>query len=295
MKVLVTGSSGYIGGAVAAALRAGGHEVIALVRDGGAASAEQVGVDTVVGDLADEASLRAAAEDVDGVVHAASSNDERSGELDQIAVTALLDTLAGSDRPFVYTSGMWLHGTTGDQVATEDSPLDPPLVVSWRPAIEDLVRDAAERGVRTVRIRPGLVHGDGGGYIPMLLAPSEGAVRPIDGGANRWAVVHRTDLADLYLRALERGPAGSLYLGVSAESVSVAAAAAAVAAATGTEVRTWPRSEAEETWSVMTEAFLLDQVATNQRARRELGWDPSQPSLLEDLRATFLQPNSQPA
>ncbi len=292
MKVLVTGATGYIGGAVAGALRDRGHEVLGLVRGDDQEERLQDGVEPVAGDIADLDSLRAAARDSDGVVHAASSNDERAGELDRIAVSALLDELAGSNRPLVYTSGLWLHGDTGGREATEDSPLDPPMVVSWRPEIEDLVRSGAERGVRSTRIRPALVYGDGGGYIPMLLAPNDGSVRPIGGGENRWAVVHRADLADLYTRAIEHAPAGSVYLGAHGPPVRVADAAQAVAEVTKSSVVPWPREQAEQAWGVMVEAFLLDQAASGKRARHELGWNPSAPSLLADLRGSFAQATS---
>ncbi len=287
MKVMVTGATGYIGGAVARALVLRGDDVVGLVRNGDeAASRLPEGVRVAHGDLADAAGLRAAAMGVDGVVHAASSNDERAGELDRIAVSALLDELAGSGRPLVYTSGVWLHGDTGGEEVTEDAPFNPPLVVSWRPAIEELVREGAGRGVRTVCVRPALVYGDRGGFIPMLLAPIDGAVRPIDGGANHWPVVHVTDLADLYLRALDGAPAGSVYLGSADQPVRFIDAARAVAKATGSRIESWPREQAEQTWSVMVEAFLLDQAASGQRARRELGWDPSRPTLLEELAAS---------
>ncbi len=97
------------------------------------------------------------------------------------------------------------------------------------------------------------------------------------------------DVAELYRLALEQGPSGSVYLGVSGERVRVrdaAAAAAAAAAATGARVEAWDPDAAREVWGDYVEAFMLDQVASGERARRELGWMPRQSGLLDELRAT---------
>lgn len=108
-------------------------------------------------------------------------------------------------------------------------------------------------------------------------------VRPIEGGKTHWAVVHRADLASLYVRALEAAPPGSIYLGSPEQSVPVINAARAVAQATGSRIEPGPREQAEQTWSVMVDAFLLDQAASGERARRELDWNPTAPTLVDDL------------
>ena len=52
MKVFVAGASGYIGGSVAAAMRAAGHEVIGLVRsDARAAQVRERGIEPLIGTL----------------------------------------------------------------------------------------------------------------------------------------------------------------------------------------------------------------------------------------------------
>ncbi|GAA3308753.1 NAD-dependent epimerase/dehydratase family protein [Nonomuraea dietziae] len=286
MRVLVTGASGTIGGAAARALLRRGHQVVGVVRAVGQAVPE--GVEPLVADLFEAGAAAAAAEGVDGAVHAASTNDERAGEFDRVVVRALLDRFAGTGRPLVYTSGLWLHGDTGGVPAAEDAPFDPPSVVAWRPELERMVAEAAD-GVRTVRIRPGLVYGHGRGYVPAVLAPQEApggglVVRHFGAGDNRWAVVHADDLGELYALALEAAPAGSVYLGVTEDPVRVADAAQVVADRHGARVEAWDPEDAERYWGVMVQPFLLDQVATAARARSELGWRPHHPSLLEELK-----------
>ncbi|WP_067651777.1 NAD-dependent epimerase/dehydratase family protein [Nocardia harenae] len=287
MRVLVTGVSGTIGAAVARALIGRGHSVLGTVT--AADRPAPVGVEPLVVNLFDPQELAGPAASVDAAVHTASSNDERAAELDQGVVSVLLDSFAGTGKAFVYTSGLWLHGNSGAEVTTETSPFAPPLVVSWRPAVEKLVEEAAGQGVRTVRIRPGLVYGDGRGYVPMLLGPQDSEFGPVirhfGDGSNRWSVVHADDLGELYALAVESAPAGSVYLGTLDESVPVQQAAQLVAAKTDARVEDWDPADAKQYWSVMVEAFLLDQAATAVKARTELGWSPSRPTLLAELSA----------
>jgi nucleoside-diphosphate-sugar epimerase len=284
MRVLVTGVSGTIGGAVARALIRRGHIVVGTVRAAGGTAPE--GVEPLVVDLLTADALAWVANDVDAAVHAASSNDERSREMDDAVVNTFRDAFAGIPKPFVYTSGLWLHGNTGDAPATEESPFAPPMVVAWRPEVERKLIDATD--VHTIRIRPGLVYGGGRGYVPMVLDPQDDGkggkvVRHFGDGSNRWSVIHADDLGDLYALAVERAPAGSAYLATLDEPVQVRDAAKVVADKFGATVRDWDPADAQRYWSVMVEAFLLDQVATSAKARGDLGWIPSRPTLLEEL------------
>lgn len=284
MRVLVTGLSGTIGGAVARALVRRGHTVVGTVTAKDRPAPE--GVEPVVADLFTAGALTGAAKDVDAAVHAASSNDERSGELDNAVVNTFFEAFAGAGKPFVYTSGLWLHGNTGEGAITEESPFAPPMVVSWRPAVEQKLIDAKD--VHTIRIRPGVVYGGGRGYLPMLLSPQDDGsggrvVRHFGDGSNRWSVVHADDLGDLYALAVEKAPAGSSYLAALEEPVRVRDASKVVAARTGATVQDWDPVDAQQHWNVLVEAFLLDQVATSSKARTELGWAPSRQTLLEEL------------
>ena len=73
MKILVTGATGYIGGAAAKALRLRGHQVSGLARsESSAAKLAQVGLTPVMGDFAEVASLVNAVKDVDVIVSTAS-------------------------------------------------------------------------------------------------------------------------------------------------------------------------------------------------------------------------------
>lgn len=285
MQVFLTGASGYIGSALAERLRAAGHELTGLART--QASADKLtaaGVHPVPGDFSDPESVAAGARAADAVISTATTYNPA---IDGPAVDAILDALAGSDKPFIYTSGIWSYGDTGGRVVDETSPPQPPALVAWRQVVEDRVRAGAERGIRTVVIRPAIVYGRGKG-IPAGFVDSarkEGAARYVGTGENRWPFVHVDDLADLYLLALEKAPAGTLLLGVTGPSVAVRELAAAASRGAGADGRTvaWPVEEARDTLGDYADALVLDQRASGKRAEELLGWRPRRSDVLEDL------------
>jgi nucleoside-diphosphate-sugar epimerase len=286
MKVFLTGATGYIGSAVADALRGAGHEVSGLARsDAAAARLTAMGVQPVRGDFADPASVTTAARAADGVISAASTDDPAT---DTAAITAILDGLRGSGKPFVYTSGIWAYGDTAGRVVTETTPATPVARVAWRSAVEREVLQAAGDGVRSVVIQPAVVYGRGGG-IPAVFVRSarkHGAAKFVGSGENRWPLVHVEDLAELYVRALERAPAGTLLIAVTGPSVPVGdiARAASEGAGAGGKVAAWPLAEARQVLGNYADALALDQQAVSHRAETLLGWKPFRPGILDDLR-----------
>lgn len=288
MRVLLTGASGYIGSAVAEALRAGGHEVIGVARSEDAARRlEERGIKARRGDLYDEASIGRAARDVDAVVHAASTGGTDMAQTDAAAVKEIVAALEGTGNPFVYTSGLWVYGNTGEHVADEESALNPTPLVAWRPAVEQFVLAAAERGVRSSVIRPGMVYGRGGGSPGEMVdaGRKKGVVRIVGTGENRWSLVHVDDLADLYVLVLERAEAGSMWLAAVGAAVPVREIAEAASRAAGLDgtVHAWPLDAARQTLGAYADALVLDQQITGRKAMNVLGWTPRAPSIFEDL------------
>ncbi|HET6836659.1 MAG TPA: NAD-dependent epimerase/dehydratase family protein, partial [Gemmatimonadales bacterium] len=274
MKVFLTGATGYIGTAIADRLRAAGHQVTGLARsDAAAGKLKTAGITAVRGDFADPKSVGSAARSADAVISTATTYDPT---VDGPAIEAMLDALSGSNKPLIYTSGIWSHGDTGGKVVDETTPPRPAELVAWRQGVEQRVLDGAGRGIRSVVIRPAIVYGRGAG-IPAGFVESarkQGAAQYVGTGENRWPFVHVDDLADLYLLALEKAPAGTLLLGVSGPSHQVREVAAAASRGAGAGGRTaaWTLEEARKKMGPYADALVLDQQASGRRAQELLGW-----------------------
>ena len=294
MRIFVTGATGFIGSSVVASLLAEGHEVTALGRSEEAAQrCAEAGAVPLRGDLSDLTLLARAAAEHDGVIHAGFSHDNW-GDMDSAfaqdanAVEAMLDALAGSNRPFLYTSGSGVLADTGTTAADERAPLSDAPMLASRIGVEQAVLAAATRGVRSVVIRPGLVYGGGGGgTMGMLidLAIREGGPFVIGDGWNVWSAVHRDDLGALYAAALERASAGSLFNVANEDRVNMReiAAAASRAAGRGGPIEKIPLEAARQFAGGMADGLVAEKRISALHAREALGWTPSGPSITEEI------------
>ena len=293
MKVFVTGASGYIGGSVAAALIASGHSVKGLVRSQERAAAVRArSIEPVIGTLADAALLARTAREVDAVINAASSDDRG-------AVEAMLPALAGSGKPFVHTSGSSIvgdmaGGERAEKVYEDDTPVRPLPGKVARVAIDRLVLDSAQNGVRAVIVCPTMIYGRGHGIhaesvqVPRLiaLAKKHGAGMHVGRGENIWSNVHIDDLVPLYLRALEKAPAGAFYYAENGEnSYREIAAAISRMLGFGGRTRAMPMDEAVAEFGETAAQFSYGSNSRVRatRARQELGWAPKSGTLLDEI------------
>jgi nucleoside-diphosphate-sugar epimerase len=287
MRVLVIGATGYLGAAITENLMTRGHEVVAFVRS---PRPLPRGVGQRVGELGDADSVHAAVTpDVDAVVHAATPLGDWDRE--RRSVSAALDGLGSPAKRFVYVSGVWVLGSSARsdgsvQVHDETSPADPIALVAGREALEEDVLTSRTTGIV---VRPGVLHGRGGGIPAMVQrwAADEGrGVYVGDDERVTWATVHVDDAADLVALALERGDRGRIVHAVAETAVATPAIAAAAAESVGVVGRTRRRSRQEAATDLGVE--LADALALSQRvestATQAWGWRPARPGILADLR-----------
>ena len=287
MKVVLTGATGFVGSHVLAELQEHGHDVLALVRDeqhAGVVTAR--GAEATVVDLYDSPAVAGVLSGADGAIHTASPGDETSADLDSAMVDAAIDAFAGTGRPYVHISGLWIYGDNTS--VSEESPLNPPAMVAWKVPIERRILDAPE--MRGVVIVSSTAYGDGGGGIPGLVLNSPrddaGNLIMLGTGAQHWSTVHVADLARLFGRVLESDTARGRYVvgdGLNPTVAELTEAAAVAAGAPGAV----PGSDDEaraRLGDYFAEVLLLDQGTFAAKARDQLGWSPTHPGLVDDFR-----------
>jgi nucleoside-diphosphate-sugar epimerase len=271
---------------VVAELISAGHQVLALARsDASARALESAGVQVHRGDIDDLDSLRTGARVANGVIHLAFKHDftdyAGAAQTDKNAIETLGAVLAGSDRPFVVTSG--LAGFSLGRPMTEDDPASP-----GSPRFsEQAALEFASRGVRVSVLRlPPSVHGEGDhGFVPRLIdiARDKGVSAFPGDGANRWPAVHRHDAARLFRLALESAPAGTRLHAIGDEGVPVRDIAAVIGRHLGVPVTSVAPESAAEHFGWLGTFFSLDVPASSTQTRELFDWQPTRQGLLADL------------
>ncbi len=305
MKVLVAGATGALGTQLVPRLVAGGHEVFGMTRSASKRDVVRaLGGTPLVADALDpDAVARAIGEaEPDVIVHeltALSDIDlrhfDRSFALTNRLRTEGTDHLLSAGRAvgvrrFVIQSfAGWPFARSGGPVKSEDAPLDPAPPQAMRRAF-DAIR-YLEDAVVHAEWTEGIVLRYGGFYGPGTSLSADGEhleqVRrrrfPVVGdGAGVWSFVHIEDAADATVAAVQRGRRG-IYNIVDDEPARVADWLPALAGTLGAKPphrvpRVLGRLLAGEAAAVMMTEV---RGASNAKAKRELGWQPSHPSWRE--------------
>jgi uncharacterized protein len=218
VKVLVSGSSGFIGSALLDALDAAGHSPVRLVR-GPAQGEDEVSWDIAAKRL-DPKALRG----IEAVVHLAGAGigdhrwtDDYKREILQSRVkgTALLvkALIAMDEPPTVLVSGsaVGYYGDRGDEQLTEASAPGTGFLAEVARAWEKAAAPAATAGIRTVLLRTGLVLAPRGGTLGQLLPLFKlGLGGPLGKGWQWWSWIALDDEVGAIIHSLEsatlRGP-----------------------------------------------------------------------------------------
>jgi nucleoside-diphosphate-sugar epimerase len=307
MKVLIAGATGALGKQLVPRLVANGHEVVGITRSSSRLDAVRaLGATGIVADALDPDQVaRAAAEaGPDAIVHQltalAGSLDLRHfdrsfAETNRLRTEATDHLLAagravGVSRFVAQSYAGWPFARVGGPVKTEDDPLDSALPDAMRPTL-DAIR-YLERTVTGADWTEGVVLRYGGFYGPGTSLGPEGGEQvelirkrkfPLVGdGAGVWSFVHIEDAAEATVAATERGRRG-IYNIVDDDPAAVAewlpVLASAFHAPPPRHVPRWlGRLLAGEAAAVMMTEV---RGASNEKAKRELGWQPKHPSWRE--------------
>lgn len=191
LRVLITGASGLIGSALAAALEARGDEVLRLGRTPRAG--------TLRWDPGRGLIPASALEGVDAAVHLAGASLAAGrwsaavkGELlaSRVRGTRLLaDSLGALERPprvLVSASAVGFYGDRGDEIVSEDSPPGAGFLAGLAQAWEQEAEAASSRGLRVVRLRLGLVLAARGGVLARMLPPFRLGLGGAFGSGRQW-------------------------------------------------------------------------------------------------------------
>ncbi|WP_162688484.1 MULTISPECIES: NAD-dependent epimerase/dehydratase family protein [unclassified Streptomyces] len=297
-RVLVTGATGFVGGAVTRALLAAGREVTALVRDPASAAAADLAAAGAIphaGDMLRPGSYTGLVEQHDAVVHAA--QQRVTGRLtptrlaglrtaDRVMTSALAEACLRHGSRLLYTGGAYVYGDHGNRWIDESTPHTPAPLGVGHAAGAALLRSLAGRGLDAVTLHPGFVYGPCGNFKTAFLDRiRSGRLRHIGDGRAYWSCVHVEDLAAGYVAALDRAPAGGSYNLVDDEPLRIAQFTARIAFATGVrKVSGVPRPLAALALGGAVAASLTTSYrVSNRRARTELGWSLVHPTVADGL------------
>ncbi len=290
MRVFVTGATGWIGSAVVNDLLAAGHEVTGLARsDSSAAALEAKGAKVRRGDLDDLDGLRAGADQAEATIHLANkhdwSNPAASNTAERAAIQTIGTALAGSNRRFLFASGV--AGLVQGRPATEDAPSPFHGPDSPRGGAENLAFEFVHEGVHSVSLRfSPTVHGTRDhGFIAYIaaVAKEKGVSGYPGNGANRWAAVHVGDAARLVVLGLEKAPAGARLHAVTEEGVTSKHIAEAIGRAFDLPVEPVTPDDLAGHFGWIGNFFSMEMSATSEATRTLLDWEPTGPTLIEDI------------
>jgi nucleoside-diphosphate-sugar epimerase len=293
MRVFVTGATGFIGSALVPELIQAGHKVLGMTRsEKGAETLAKAGADVHHGALEDIESLKAGASQVDAVIHLAFNHDfsrfQTNCEEDRKAIEAMGDVLAGSGRPFIGTAGVLVQNPVSGQPFDEDEtkPID-----GFPRMSEEATLATVGNGVRGIVMRLSQIHDTHKqGLVSFMIrvALEKKVSAYVGDGSNRWAAAHVSDTARLYRLALEKGEAGSKWHAVGEQGVAAKDIAEALGRRLNLPVVSISPEEAPAHFGFLGHFMMLDSPTSNTKTRERLGWEPTGPSLIEDLNQLVL-------
>jgi uncharacterized protein len=290
--VAITGASGMIGSALAASLRRDGREVRPVVR--GRPAAGEIGWDPAKGTV-DAAAL----EGVDAVVHLAgepigerwnADKKKRIMESRRQGTRTIARAVAAMQRPpsvLVSASGVGYYGDRGDEILTEQSGRGNDFLAEVVSEWEAGVAAAEEAGIRTVRLRMGVVLSRSGGALARLLTPFQlGAGGRIGDGRQWMSWISLTDAVGVFRFVMDRSELRGVYNSVAPAPVTNAGFTRALGRVLGRPTFfPVPAAALRLAFGEMADATLLVSQRAEPTRLRDAGYTFQHATLEEALRA----------
>jgi 2-alkyl-3-oxoalkanoate reductase len=305
MRVFVTGATGALGRHLVPGLVAAGHQVTATTRSAAKTGPlRAVGAEPVVLDGLDTdaviAAVRAASPEV--IVHQmtaladlrslrnfdrvfAATNELRTKGTDNLLAAA---AAAGTRRMVAQSYTGWPNERTGGPVKTENDPFDPRPLPSTRQSLAAIrhIEQAVPAGLpEGIALRYGSFYGPGASE-PLLDLVRKRQLPVIGGGTGIWSFIQTSDAAAATVAAVERGAPG-VYNIVDSDPAPVAEwlpyLAGIIGAKPPLRVPAWlGRALAGE---LVAAQMTNVRGSSNEKARKELGWEPRYASWREGFHA----------
>lgn len=217
MRVVVAGGTGFIGRALCARLVQDGHEVTVLTRDASrAADRRSQGLRVVQWSPEEPEGLSEVLSNADAVVNLSGESVAAQRWTPEFK-ERLLNSRVGSTRALVQAmqqvevrpkvlvnaSAVGIYGNRGEEGLTESSSPGTGFLAELAIRWEQAASEAQESGVRVVKLRIGIVLGEGGGALEKMLLPFRLFVGGPFGSGQQWFPwVHLEDVTGLTLHAL---------------------------------------------------------------------------------------------
>lgn len=302
MNVFVTGATGFVGGAVVKELLTQGHRVIGLIRDPSkAASLIQQGMTPVVGEMTSPPTFLPVVPTVDAVIQTAqlsvqgrftNKSKDKVNQADQAMTLTLAKACIDHNKVLIYTSGCFNYGDHGTTWIDEQTPADPsPLGEGHAQVVTELMRLYKTEGLKLLVLSPGFVYGPGGLFKTSFYDTlRKGQLRVFGQGQNYWSPIQVDDLARAYQAALLHGRYGEVYNIVDNTPIRLRQLIDTITSAQGLKsVGTIPP------WLIslliggpLVKSLTSSFRVSNEKAKRELAWQPQYGSFEEGIRDTLL-------
>ena len=302
MKVFVAGATGVVGIPTVRALRAAGHDVVGTTRsEGKSAKLEALGAGVAVVDVLDGAALREAVASAapDAIVQLLTSLPDvparlshfretnrlrREGTRNLIGAAEASDVKRYASESIVFSYGMEdaarVHTEDDATVRSMPGVAERDDVLAALASLEDQVL-----GYGGIVLRMGLYYGpEAGSTLASVKLMRRGMFMMPGGGHGVGSWIHVDDAASASVAALERGTRGEVYNVVDDEPVALRDYSAEMARVVGARPpRSIPVAISRLAAPYLTTALTTTMRASNEKAKRELGWSPRYPTYREGL------------